>query len=136
MCIRDSDIAEKDCVLFLWAVNHSLPQAFEVIENWGFTYKTMGFVWAKQNIKSEGFFTGLGYWTRGNPELCLLATKGKPSRVSKAVKELIVAPREQHSKKPNIIKSHIIDICGDLPRIELFARQTTEGWDSWGNEGN
>lgn len=129
-----NDIASKDSVLFLWVVNHSLPLAFEVIESWGFTYKTMGFVWAKQNIKSDGFFTGLGYWTRGNPELCLLATKGKPSRVSKAVKELVVAPRERHSKKPDIIKSHIVDLCGDLPRIELFAREKTKGWDVWGNE--
>lgn len=129
-----NDIASKDSVLFLWVVNHSLPLAFEVIESWGFTYKTMGFVWAKQNIKSDGFFTGLGYWTRGNPELCLLATKGKPSRVSKGVRELVVAPRERHSKKPDIIKSHIIDLCGDLPRIELFAREKTEGWDVWGNE--
>ena len=85
-------------------------------------------------MKSEGFFTGLGYWTRGNPELCLLATKGKPSRVSKGVRELVVAPRERHSKKPDIIKSHIVDLCGDLPRIELFAREKTEGWDVWGNE--
>lgn len=129
-----NDIASKDSVLFLWVVNHSLPLAFEVIESWGFTYKTMGFVWAKQNIKSDGFFTGLGYWTRGNPELCLLATKGKPSRVSKGVRELVVAPRERHSKKPDIIKSHIVDLCGDLPRIELFAREKTKGWDVWGNE--
>tara|TARA_R100000353_G_scaffold154978_1_gene113745 strand:+ start:999 stop:1535 length:537 start_codon:yes stop_codon:yes gene_type:complete len=132
--LKVNDIADTHCVLFLWVVNHSLPIAFEVIESWGFTYKTMGFVWAKENMKSEGFFTGLGYWTRGNPELCLLATKGKPSRVSKGVRELVVAPRERHSKKPDIIKSHIVDLCGDLPRIELFAREKTEGWDVWGNE--
>ena len=129
-----NDIADKNCVLFLWVVNHSLPQAFEVIEDWGFTYKTVAFNWVKKNIKSEGFFTGLGYWTRGNPEICLLATKGKPSRVSKAVKELVIEPRSRHSKKPDRIRNDIIDLCGDLPRIELFARETAEGWDSWGNE--
>ena len=123
-----NDIADTHCVLFLWVVNHSLPFAFEVIESWGFTYKTMGFVWAKKNMKSEGFFTGLGYWTRGNPELCLLATKGKP------VRELVVEPRGRHSKKPDRIRNDIVNLCGDLPRIELFARQKAQGWDSWGDE--
>ena len=128
------DISDKDCVLFLWVVNHSLEKAFEVIESWGFRYKTMGFVWIKRNIKSDGFFTGLGYWTRGNPELCLLATKGNPSRISKGVKELVIEPREEHSKKPDIIRKYILDLIGDVPRIELFARQKTNGWDSWGND--
>ena len=129
-----SKIADQNCILFLWVVNHSLPLAFEVIERWGFEYKTMGFVWVKKNLKSDGFFTGLGYWTRGNPELCLLATKGKPSRISKSVKELVIEPRSSHSKKPNIIRDKIVELVGDLPRIELFARETTDGWDSWGNE--
>ena len=129
-----NDIAADNSVLFLWVVNHSLPLAFEVIDSWGFEYKTMDFVWVKRNIKAEGFFTGLGYWTRGNPELCLLASKGKPSRVSKAVKELVIEPRSQHSKKPDRIRNDIVDLCGNLPRIELFARETAEGWDSWGNE--
>ena len=129
-----NDIAADNSVLFLWVVNHSLPLAFEVIDSWGFEYKTMAFVWVKRNIKSEGFFTGLGYWTRGNPELCLLATKGKPSRVSKAVKELVIEPRSQHSKKPDRIRNDIVNLCGNLPRLELFARETADGWDSWGNE--
>ena len=129
-----SEIADKDCVLFMWVVNHSLPLAFQVIESWGFEYKTMGFVWVKKNIKSDGFFTGLGYWTRGNPELCLLATKGKPSRISKSVKELIIEPRSKHSKKPDVVRDKIVELIGDLPRIELFARETVDGWDSWGNE--
>ena len=132
-----NDIADTHCVLFLWVVNHSLPLAFEVIESWGFTYKTMGFVWAKKNMKSEGFFTGLGYWTRGNPELCLLATKGKPKRCSKKVAKTIMARATIHSKKPKIIKDKIVELCGDLPRIELFARNVglfSNNWDYWGNQ--
>tara|TARA_Y100000114_G_C11581094_1_gene241094 strand:- start:48 stop:587 length:540 start_codon:yes stop_codon:yes gene_type:complete len=129
-----SKIADENCVLFLWVVNHSLPLAFKVIESWGFEYKTMGFVWVKKNLKSDGFFTGLGYWTRGNPELCLLATKGKPSRISKSVRELVIEPRSRHSEKPNIIRDKIVELVGDLPRIELFARERVDGWDSWGNE--
>ena len=90
--------------------------------------------WAKSNKNKLGMFTGLGYWTRANPEMCLLATKGKPKRLSKAVKQLIISKRQEHSKKPDDIRNRIVELCGDLPRIELFARQRVKGWDCWGNE--
>jgi site-specific DNA-methyltransferase (adenine-specific) len=127
-------ISNPNCVLLLWAIDPMLPQAFKVIESWGFKYKTVAFTWAKTNKKSEGFFTGLGYWTRGNPEMCLLATRGKPKRISKSVKQLVVDRRREHSRKPDRIRDDIVQLCGDVSRIELFARQKTEGWDSWGNE--
>ena len=111
-----------------------LPEAIETIKRWGFKYKTVAFTWVKENRKTDGYFTGLGYWTRANPEMCLLATKGKPKRLSKAVKQLIISKRQEHSKKPDRIRDRIIQLCGDLPRIELFARQRVEGWDCWGNE--
>ena len=76
----------------------------------------------------------MGYWTRCNPEQCLLATKCKPKRISKSVKQLIISKRQEHSKKPDIIRDNIIELCGDIPRIELFARQRVDGWDSWGDE--
>ena len=79
-------------------------------------------------------FTGLGYWTRGNPEMCLLATKGRLKRVSKSVSQLVVDIRREHSRKLDRIRDDIVNLCGDLPRIELFARQKTKGWDVWGNE--
>ena len=129
-----NNIAEKDCVLFMWVVDPLLHKAFEVIKAWGFEYKTVAFTWAKQNRKSPGFFTGLGYWTRGNPEMCLLATKGRPKRVSKSVSQLVIDTRREHSRKPDRIRDDIVNLCGDLPRIELFARQKTKGWDVWGNE--
>ena len=131
-----NDIAADNCILFMWITFPKLLIGLEAMESWGFTYKTVAFNWVKKNMKSEGFFTGLGYWTRGNPELCLLATKGKPSRVSKAVRELVIEPRSRHSKKPDRIRNDIVDLCGDLPRIELFARNTTQDWDTWGNEIN
>jgi N6-adenosine-specific RNA methylase IME4 len=81
-----ADLAAKDCALFLWAIDSMLPQALDVIEAWGFTYKTVGFTWAKTNLKSDGFFTGMGYWTRCNPEQCLLATRGSPKRLHKDVR--------------------------------------------------
>ena len=76
----------------------------------------------------------MGYYKRTNPEMCLLATKGKPKRLSKSVRQLIVSKLQQHSKKPDEIRNRIVELCGDIPRIELFARQKVEGWDSWGNE--
>ena len=88
----------------------------------------------KQNKKSPTWFYGLGYWTRGNAEICLLAKRGKPQRHSNAVHQFIISPIERHSKKPDITRDKIVELAGDLPRIELFARQTPPGWDVWGNE--
>ena len=99
-----------------------------------FTYKSVAFVWLKQNRKSPTWFYGLGFWTRGNAEICLLATKGHPKRQSNKVHQFIISPVEQHSKKPDITREKILALMGDLPRIELFARQHTPGWDVWGNE--
>jgi N6-adenosine-specific RNA methylase IME4 len=127
-------ICSNDCILFIWVIDPMLPEAMEVIKRWGFKYKTVAFTWVKENKKSEGYFTGLGYWTRANPEMCLLATKGKPKRLSKAVKQLIISKRQEHSKKPDEIRNRIIQLCGDLPKIELFARQRVKGWDCWGNQ--
>lgn len=127
-------IAAKDCVLFLWATFPQLPEALRVIKAWGFSFKTVAFVWLKQNRKSKSWFFGLGFWTRGNAEICLLATRGKPKRRSKRVHQFIISPIEAHSKKPDIARDRIIELMGDLPRVELFARQRTDGWDVWGNE--
>lgn len=126
-------ISNDNSVLLMWVVDPLLDQAFKVIDAWGFKYKTVGFTWAKTNQKSMGFFTGLGYWTRGNPEMCLLATKGKPKRKSKSIKQLIVSERGRHSEKPLLHKQ--IELLVDGPYIELFARKKPfDNWDYWGNE--
>tara|TARA_Y100001972_G_scaffold67274_1_gene82095 strand:+ start:985 stop:1527 length:543 start_codon:yes stop_codon:yes gene_type:complete len=129
------NIARDNSVLLMWAIDPLLDKAFEVIKAWGFTYKTVAFTWAKLNKTKPGFFTGLGYWTRGNPEMCLLATKGKPKRLSKSVPQLVVDKRREHSRKPDIMYQHIENLL-EGPYIELFARQKRNGWDSWGNEVN
>lgn len=129
-----SQLAAKDCILFLWITFPLLQEAWSVMEAWGFTYKTVAFVWVKQCRKSENLFLGMGYWTRSNAEICLLATKGSPKRVSKNVKQIIISHLEEHSKKPDAARDRIVDLAGDLPRIELFARQKSPGWDVWGNE--
>ena len=127
------DISLPDSVLLLWVCDPMLDQAFKVIEAWGFQFKTVGFTWAKTNKNTLGFFTGLGYWTRGNPEMCLLATRGRPKRKSRSVNQLIISERQRHSQKPLIHKD--IEDLVDGPYIELFARRKPkDGWDYWGNE--
>jgi N6-adenosine-specific RNA methylase IME4 len=131
--MKVGDIADDNSVLLMWVIDPMLDKAFEVIDAWGFKYKTVGFTWAKTNKNTLGFFTGLGYWTRANPEMCLLATKGKPKRKSKSVPQLIVSERRRHSEKP-LIHNRIEELL-DGPYIELFARKETRpGWDFWGNE--
>ena len=129
-----SNLADKNCVLFLWCTFPKLPEALKLISAWGFTYKTVAFVWIKQNKSGKGFFFGLGWWTRSNAEICLLAVKGKPKRKNAGIQQLILSPVEQHSKNPDIVRDKIFDLAGDVPRIDLCARQATPGWDVWGNE--
>jgi N6-adenosine-specific RNA methylase IME4 len=128
------NLAAADCALFLWATFPNLPAAFKVIKSWGFEFKTIAFVWVKRNKKSDGWFWGLGHWTRANAEICILATKGNPRRNSKSVHQIIDAPVQEHSKKPDQARQKIVELLGDLPRIELFAREQPSGWDVWGNE--
>ena len=129
-----NQIAADNCILFLWVTFPLLKEGLETIEKWGFTYKTIGFNWIKQNKKSDSLFWGLGYWTRANSEICLLATKGKPKRISKSVHSVIISKIREHSRKPDEVRDKIVELCGDMPRIELFARQSVDGWDCWGNE--
>lgn len=138
--IKPQRWAAKNCVLFLWATDPFLPKALQLIEAWEFTYKTVGFYWAKTNKRADpkslsvrDFFTGLGYWTRANVEPCLLATRGKPRRIVRDVKRLIIEPRREHSRKPEQVYDCIERlVCG--PYLELFARQSRKGWDRWGNQ--
>ena len=129
-----ADLADKDCALFLWVTFPLLPDAFKVIEAWGMTYKSVAFAWVKTCRKSDGWHIGMGHYTRANAEICLLATRGSPKRVSKSVRQLIVSPVEEHSKKPDEARDRIVQLFGDVPRIELFARRRADGWDAWGNE--
>ncbi len=127
-------ITDKNCMLFLWATFPNLPEALEVIKAWGFTYKTLAFSWIKTNKKNGKPFFGIGYYTKSNCEVCLIGVKGKPIKASNSVSSVLMEPIEQHSKKPDIVRDKIVQLVGDVPRIELFARNRTEGWDIWGNE--
>lgn len=129
-----SEIADSDCVLFLWVTMPKLNECWELIERWGFEYKTVAFTWVKKNKKSNSWFWGMGRWTRANAEVCLLATRGKPKRMDASVHSVIDTPIQSHSQKPQEVRDRIVKLMGDIPRIELFAREKTEGWDVWGNE--
>ncbi len=131
------DISADDCILFMWVTFPKLNEFIKVVNSWGFEYKTCGFVWVKTNkVNHETFFMGQGRWTRGNAEICIIATKGKVKRLSNSIRQLHISPLETHSKKPNEIRNKIVELVGNLPRIELFARQKCDGWDCWGNEVN
>ena len=113
-------------------------EGIKVMEAWGFTYKTAAFVWVKKNRKNGGNFWGMGAYTRANAEVCLLGVSpgfkaGERVR-SHSVRQIIEAPWQGHSKKPDETRRRIVELLGDVPRIELFARQRADGWDAWGNE--
>lgn len=134
MALPVDKIADKDCILFLWITFPCLKEGIEVMERWGFKYKTCGFNWVKRNKKKNTYFMGLGFWTRSNSEVCLIGTKGQPKRVSKSVSQICDARIMEHSKKPAEIRERIVELCGELPRVELFARDKAKGWDSLGDE--
>lgn len=126
------DWAADDCALFLWAIDPMLPQALEVIEAWGFTFKTVAFYWVKQN-KDGSPFTGLGYWTRANAEQCLLATRGRPRRLARNIKRVHLSLRREHSRKPDAIADEITRLVAG-PYLEMFAREARAGWEAMGNQ--
>ena len=134
------DLAAPDCALFMWIVWPTLPEAVEVIRAWGFEYKTCGFCWVKAHAKQVEMFrddmdgqVGMGYWTRANSEVCLLATRGKPKRLNADVRQAILEPRREHSRKPDCVHDRIERLVAG-PYLELFARAERPGWTTWGNE--
>lgn len=136
-------IADENCILFMWVTLPKINEFMAVVKAWGFKYKTVAFVWVKENKHSKTPFLGLGRWTRANPEICILATRGKIKRLRADIRQLQQHKIGNHSEKPSIFRKLIIELVGDLPRIELFARKPKDvlfeddnwkGWDVWGNE--
>ena len=128
-----AQLAAPDAVLFVWMVDWCPAAALEVIAAWGFKHITTAFTWAKQNESGEGWHMGQGYWTRADPEACWLATRGSPKRLYADVRQLIVAPVMEHSRKPDGVHERIERLASG-PYCELFARQKRKGWDVWGNQ--
>ena len=128
-----NSLSDDNCALFLWTSYYHLPDALRVIESWGFRYVTCAFCWIKLD-KGGKAILGMGQWTRSNSEICLFARKGDINRISNDVSQIIMSRRREHSRKPDEVRNKIVDLMGDIPRIELFARQRFQGWDVWGNE--
>jgi len=135
-----SEIAADDCALFVWVTWPTLLDAIKLIEAWGFAYKTCAFAWTKADARQQEFFRddvtpymGLGYWTRANSEVCLLGTRGKPKRLAADVRQAIVEPRREHSRKPDCVPARIERLV-EGPYLELFARTQRPGWTVWGNQ--
>jgi len=133
-------IATDDSLCFLWSTFTHIGEALKVLEAWGFRYVSAAFVWVKTNKKSGTPFWGMGAYTRANAEVCLLGvSKGtKATQVIKRrdIHQVVMSPIEAHSKKPDIVRDRIVELLGDVSRIELFARQQYDGWDCWGDEAN
>lgn len=129
-----AQLAAKDCAMFMWSTAPMMEDAIELGKTWGFTYKTIAFLWAKRNKVSNTPFFGMGNWTRANVEPCLLFTRGSPERVSAAVPQFVWHPVMRHSEKPPVVRKRIERLMGNVPRIELFARHETKGWATWGKE--
>jgi N6-adenosine-specific RNA methylase IME4 len=133
-------LAAEDCALFLWITWPMLEHALTVVEAWGFQYKTCAFAWMKADVSTIDLFSGpvdadmkLGYWTRANSEVCLLATRGKPKRLDAGVRQGIIEPAREHSRKPDCVHTRIERLVAG-PYLELFARRRRPGWTVWGNE--
>jgi N6-adenosine-specific RNA methylase IME4 len=133
-------LAAADCVLFCWVIWPLMPEALEIISNWGFVYKTCAFSWIKADARQVELFNddvkpfvGMGYWTRSNHESCILATRGAPKRLNADVRQAIIEPRREHSRKPDCVPGRIERLVAG-PYVELFARTTRPGWDCWGNQ--
>lgn len=123
-------LAADNCVLLMWVTDPLLPEGLEVMKSWGFEYKTVGFYWAKRGKRAAWPFGG-GYWTRSNPEQCLLGVRGAPKRLNADVRRLVVSPRREHSRKPDEMYRYIERLVAG-PYLELFSRTDRYGWDCWG----
>ena len=128
-----NNISAENSILFIWACYPMLQEALDLIKAWGFTYKTIGFQWFKTSKNGKTFW-GCGNWTRSNTEPCLIGVKGKLKVLRHDISQIIVEPNLKHSQKPSIVRTKIVELVGDLPRIELFARNKADGWDVLGNE--
>lgn len=127
-------LASDNCVLFLWTTFPYLEEQIKLFKKWGFKYKTLGFSWIKTNLKNGKPFFGVGYYAKSNCEVCLMGIKGRMKPISNTISSCIISPRREHSRKPDEVRERIVKLFGDIPRIELFARQYADGWDCWGNE--
>lgn len=130
------DIAADNSACFMWTTGPMMPDAIRLLEYWGFVYKNVAFTWVKTTKTGKEWHMGMGYYTRSNPEYVLLGIRGRMAdkRICKSVHSVVKEPIGRHSAKPAKVRNRIVELFGDIPRIELFARQQVKGWESHGLE--
>ncbi len=129
-------ITDKDCVLVMWWVGSMTQEAIDLVNAWGFTIKNMnGFVWNKLTKLHKPFF-GMGFYTRAGSESAIIATKGEGAKLIQdhSVRAVGSYPVAAHSAKPHGFRERCVQLVGDVPRLEMFARKRYSGWDRFGNE--
>jgi N6-adenosine-specific RNA methylase IME4 len=129
-----ASLAAKDCVLVMWTTSANLAHAMALGAAWGFTYSSLGLIWVKVD-KTGRPRMGMGHWFRQEAEVSLLFTRGKPKRISKGVRQLILAQRREHSRKPDSGHDRLRDLVKG-PHLEMFGRRPRFGWTVWGDEVN
>ena len=129
-----NNFVSDDAILFMWCIDSRIPIMADIMKAWGFTYKCIGFVWAKKAKTTDGFNGGFSSYTKRDCEFCFIGTKGKYLNLKRGINQILIETKTIHSKKPNEIRKRIIDMCGNLPKLELFARNQFEDWDVFGNE--
>lgn len=133
--LEAADCAAPDSLLFLWACWPMLADGMRVIEAWGFEYVTIGFVWVKTDPRGGSVFLGPGFYAKANSEPCLLARRGKTLKPAvDDVSSVIVSPRREHSRKPEAARTRIDRMYPNARKVELFCRESAEGWTAWGNQ--
>ena len=128
------ELTDENCVLFMWCTFPYLDEQIKLFEQWNFKYRTLGFSWIKTNPKNGKPFFGVGYYAKSNCEVCLMGMKGQLKVKSNKISSVIISPRREHSRKPDEIRDRIVELFGDLPRAEIFAREKVEGWTCIGNK--
>lgn len=126
------EVAGRDCLLWLWATSPMLPQALDVMAAWGFSFRTAGW-WTKRGASGRLSF-GTGYLLRCAGEPFLLGVRGAPRVRSRSVRSVVEAPRREHSRKPDEAYEAAVALAGDVPRLDLFARERRPGWIAWGDQ--
>jgi N6-adenosine-specific RNA methylase IME4 len=134
MALPVRDVLARDAAVLIWVPSSHLPQALQVLEAWGAVYKSLGLVWVKQNRSGAGLHLGMGYWFRQGCEVAVFGTVGKPKRFDRGVRQVILSPRREHSRKPDETFDRIERLLGDVPRLELFGRQSRPGWTVLGDQ--
>lgn len=132
--VNIGDILEKDAIVLLWVIDSMLPEAMKIVESWNLQFRTVAFYWTKERPSGKEHM-GTGYYTRANPEQCWLLRRGRGiPRISASVRRWLHAPVGSHSEKPEAFYERVEALFGNVPRVDVFARKSRQGWTCIGNE--